>query len=132
MTIINEQPPFLLQIELAGMKPKEDTIYPFGMTIYNPSGKPIPEDILIHEAVHIGQQGKDPQKWWDRYILDKDFRLSQELEANKEQYKYICKLTKDREKRNQALIAMAKNVSGEVYGGIINFYEAYQKINETT
>ena len=128
LKIIKEQPPFLLQIQLAGMKPERTTIYPFGTTIYNPSGELIPEDIMIHEAVHVAQQGKNPKSWWNKYILDKDFRLSQELEANREQYKFICKITKDREKRNKALVAMAKNMSGEVYNVNISFQEAYQKI----
>ena len=126
--IIKEKPPFLLQLQMAGLKPKEDTIFPFSLKIYNPSGKPIPQDIMIHEAIHIRQQGKNPKEWWDRYILDKNFRLGQELLANREQYKFICKLTKDREKRNKALVAMAKNMSGEVYGKIISYQEAFEKI----
>ncbi len=128
ITIIKEQPPFLLQIQLAGMKPERTTIFPFGLKIYNPSGELIPQDVMIHEAIHIRQQGKNPKEWWNRYILDKSFRLSQELEANREQYKFICKLTKDREKRNKALIAMARNVSGEVYGKLISFSRAYKEI----
>ena len=126
--IVKEQPPFLLQIELAGMKPERTTIYPYGLTIYNPSGEPIPQDILIHEAQHIAQQGKNPQAWWDKYILDKEFRLEQELEDNREQYKFICKLTKDHEKRNKALAAMARNISGPVYGKLISFMRAYEEI----
>ena len=128
--IIREQPSNLLQIQMAGMNPRFDTLFPWSPVIYNPSGEPIPQDIMIHEVKHLAQQGKDPKGWWGRYILDKNFRLSQELEANREQYKFICKLTKDREQRNKALVAMAKNVSGEVYNVDISFQEAYQRIKE--
>ncbi len=110
------------------MKPQFDTLFPWAPDIYNPSGLDIPPDIFVHELKHIVQQGKNPKEWWDKYILDKNFRLEQELEANREQYKFICKLTKDREQRNKALIAMAKNVSGEIYNVSISFQEAYQKI----
>lgn len=128
ITIVKEQPPFLLQIQLAGMKPEKTTIFPYGMIIYNPSGEPIPPDIWIHEAQHIAQQGKNPQAWWDRYILDKDFRLEQEVEANREQYKFFCKVKKDRNERSRALLAMAKNMAGEVYGNLLTTNKAMELI----
>lgn len=129
--IIEENPPFLKAILNAGLKPEKTTVFPFGLLIYNPSGLPIPDDIMVHETVHIARQGKDPKNWWIKYLKDRKFRLNEELEANREQYKFICKLTKDREKRNKALVAMAKNISGEVYGKVVSFQEAYQVISKS-
>src|SRR3990167_1931247 len=112
---INEFPPFFQDIIKAGMKPEPTTIYPFSNVIYNPSGLDIPQDVMIHEAVHIRQQGENPADWWQKYITDKDFRLNQELEANQEQYKFVCKVFKDRNKQARTLLAIARNMSGEVY-----------------
>ncbi len=47
-------------------------------------------DLLVHERVHIRQQtemGKDI--WWERYFTDKEFRLSQEIEAYKAQIAWM-------------------------------------------
>ena len=126
--IIEENPPFLKAILNAGLKPEKTTIFPFGFLIYNPSGLPIPDDIMVHETVHMARQGRDPKNWWVKYLKDKEFRLNEELEANRKQYKFICKLTKDREQRSKALMAMAKNISGEVYGKIVSFSKAYEMI----
>ena len=130
--IINENPPFLLKLITAGMNPQRDTIFPYNPVIYNPSGLDIPADIMIHEAVHIKQQGKNPQAWWDRYILDKGFRLQQELEANQEQYKFICKIKKDRNERARALVAIARNMAGAVYGNMITTNKAIEEIKKLT
>ena len=124
LEIVKDFPPFYGHIINYGMKPREDTIYPFGLRIYNPSGLPIPDDIMIHEAMHIRQQGNDPQAWWEKYLTDKGFRLSQEIEANREQYKFICKAVKDRNKRFKALDAICRNVSSEIYGNVITYQEA--------
>jgi len=113
--IRKEQPPFLIQIVSAGMKPELTTIFPFSNIIYNPSGLPIPQDIMIHEVKHIAQQGNNPEAWWKRYITDKQFRFDQELEANQEQYKFVCKVLKDRNQRTRALLTISRNMSGEVY-----------------
>ena len=126
--IVKEQPPFLLQIVAAGMTPEPTTIYPYGSIIYNPSGLAIPPDILVHELKHIAQQGENPKDWWQRYLRDKDFRLSQELEANREQYKFICKIFKDRNARARALLKIANNLSGAVYGNLISSREAMELI----
>ena len=130
--ILNEQPPNLLQIQMAGMRPQFDTLFPWSPDFYNPSGVDIPADIMIHEAVHIRQQGKNPQAWWDKYILDKGFRLEQELEANKWQYKFICKIKKDRNERARALVAIARNMAGAVYGNMITTNKAIEEIKKLT
>src|SRR3990167_3178814 len=126
--VIKEQSPFLFRIVSAGMHPQPDTLFPCSPVIYNPSGLPIPQDIMIHEVVHIAQQGNNPTGWWQKYITDKDFRLSQELEANREQYKFVCKVLKDRNQRARALIKIANNLAGEVYGNLLTTNKAIELI----
>ena len=117
MKIIEQDPPhpLLLRIITAGMRPQYDTLFPWAPDIYNPSGLAIPPDIMIHEAAHIAQQGNNPEAWWQRYITDKQFRFDQELKANREQYKFVCKVLKDRNDRARALRTIARNMAGEVY-----------------
>ena len=51
---------------------------------------PLSPDLVVHEATHVKQQiemGKE--LWWDRYFTDVEFRLSQEVEAYRNQLKFI-------------------------------------------
>ena len=92
MKIVNEKPPIFDKIVKAGMSPSLDsTIFTYGDTIYNPSGRPIPDHLIAHEARHFKQQGNDPAAWWDKYLVDKEFRFEQEAEAYANQYKFLCK-----------------------------------------
>ncbi len=130
--IIEENPPFLKAILNAGLKPEKTTIFPFGFLIYNPSGLPIPDDIMVHETVHMARQGRDPKNWWVKYLKDKEFRLNEELEANRKQYKFICKIKKDRNERARALVAIARNMAGAVYGNMITTNKAIEEIKKLT
>jgi len=59
-------------------------IITYGDTIHVKGGVGLTKDLIAHEAVHVGQQTLYPggvDAWWDRYLVDKDFRLSQEQEA---------------------------------------------------
>lgn len=87
MQIIKEYPPNYAKIKEI-LNPPDTVCFTYGSTIYNPSGNEIKDDLLIHEQVHEKQQ-TNPEEWWDRYLIDKDFRLEQELEAYATQYNWI-------------------------------------------
>ena len=127
MKILNEQPPILDKLLKAGLKPRETTVFAYGDTLYNPSGVPIPPDILVHEQAHIRQQ-KDNKDFLDKYLNDKEYRLKVEVEAFREQYKFVCEMLKDRNYRAKCLHSLAQQLSSEVYGKIINYSEAINKI----
>lgn len=66
----------------------DSVVITYGDTVY--SKFPISEDLKAHEGIHVKQQTEmGAEKWWDRYFVDKDFRLSQEVEAYKNQLKYL-------------------------------------------
>src|SRR3989304_1332950 len=72
------------------LNPNKNTIYTYGETVYIPSGADLTVDLIAHEQTHIDQQSsKDPQKWWEIYLKDPKFRLEQELEAYRNQYKTL-------------------------------------------
>lgn len=71
--------------DLEGHKP----VFPYGKIIYNPHKEALRPDQVVHEKVHQKQQGKDPKGWWDKYLVDREFRMEQEIEAYAMQYKFI-------------------------------------------
>ena len=80
---------------------------------------------LVHELQHISQQEKyGVKEWWARYFQDKDFRLSQELEAYRQESAFIMDKVKDREYRFKLLTQIAKDLSSSVYGEMIDFERA--------
>jgi len=96
----------------------EDThpIFTYGEHIYAPYHEHIPPDIIEHENVHIKQQKQytSPDVWWNKYMLDKDFRLLQELEAYNRQYLWVKEKSNGRI-AGEALIEMASNLCSPLY-----------------
>ncbi len=84
----HEKPPVYEKChELFGAEWDRGVVITYGDTVF--SKNPISDDLIAHESVHVRQQtdmGKDI--WWDRYFVDADFRLSQEVEAYKVQIAY--------------------------------------------
>lgn len=107
--------------EKFGVNWDDGVVFTYGDTIY--CKYDVPADIQAHEAVHIRQQalvGKDI--WWERYLADKDFRLSQEVEAYKEQWKYLV-ANADRNYRKM----MKKHILDSMvrmYDGMVTLKEA--------
>jgi len=106
---------------------KMGTVFTVNDTIYT-KGK-LSDDLYIHEITHIIQQTKMGwRKWWKKYFKDEQFRYEQELEAYRNQYRWVKNNIKDRNKQNDYLIFFAKMLSGKMYGGIKSFGEAKHEI----
>ena len=101
-------------------------IFTYGDTLYNPHKLELQEHLLIHEKVHSNQQLK-PKEWWNRYFIDRDFRLEQELEAYIAQFAFIKRIATNKIVK-EALRRLASDLSSEMYGNIISFQEAETKI----
>lgn len=107
----------------------KNVIFTFGNTIYNPSGGDIDLPLMAHEQTHsIQQENIGPEEWWKKYLSDNNFRLEQELQAYKIQYKYYCNVIKDRNARYKFLNRIASDLSSEVYGNLISKSDALSKI----
>ncbi len=129
MNIKIGNPPNIEEIKsLLDISKNDKIIYTYGDTIYNPNNIEIPDHLYLHEFTHFKQQGNDPDKWWKRYLKEVDFRISQEVEAYGEQYKFICRSIKDRNKREKILGTLASLLSSEVYGQMIDSLEAKKRI----
>lgn len=91
--IVDAYPPiYNLAVEKFGVDWENLVCFTYAPNIHIKGGKIKDKDLLEHELVHIRQQTNYPggaKAWWDRYFEDEDFRLKQELEAYRHQYKYV-------------------------------------------
>ena len=124
MKIVNELPPNIKEIIKVFDLKEFNPIFTYGDTIYNPAKLPITKDLIVHEEHHEKQQQKmGAENWWELYLKDKVFRLSQEIEAYRIQYEYVAEHS-NRKERKHLLQQMAKNLSSRLYGGLISKREA--------
>lgn len=97
-----------------------NVIFTYGDTLFVPNGQNVPDNLIVHESIHVEQQKKTGAKeWWKRYIDDIDFRIDQEAEAYNAQYKYMQE-NMNRHDRRVILKQMIHDFSGPVYGNIIS------------
>ncbi len=128
VTIIHEKPPVydLLQARF-GIDWNSGIIITYYPNVHCIA--PLPPEKIIHEAVHIRQQKAiGVENWWHKFMVDSIFRLEQEIEAHREEARFIKKYIKDRNHANEFIIEIAKNLSGPIYGNIVTFQEAMKMI----
>lgn len=111
-------------------------LFSWGTKLYNPSGVPIPPQLIAHEAVHgerqlngVVAEDQDPvEVWWQVYMTDLNFRFEEELVAHQAEYKVYCGLTKDRERRARYLHQLAVRLSGPLYGRMMPYMQARKRL----
>jgi hypothetical protein len=104
----------------------DNVIFTYGDTIYL-KNENMPPNLIAHEITHCFQQmvmGKDI--WWDKYLKDTKFMLSQEAEAYRNQYN--CEKMADETRAEILAVKIANDLSGELYGWAIPFQEALKLI----
>lgn len=75
-----------------GINWNKGIVITYGNLVCSKFGDELTGDLKAHEQTHVKQQtslGKE--LWWDKYFADKDFRLSQEVEAYRNQMEYAKK-----------------------------------------
>lgn len=85
---------------------------------------------MVHENVHVYQQGEDPKAWWEKYFEDVSFRLNQEVEAYRAEAKFVKSNIKDRNKAARLINQMAVDLSSSMYGNICTMNEARNLIKQ--
>lgn len=109
----------------------ETCVYTYGDTIYNPDGSELDSGILAHEQTHSDAQARmGTVDWWDHWYSSVEFRVWQELDGYRAQYRDFCKKRKDRNERARYAVTLARFMSGPIYGRCITFDEAYRRIRE--
>lgn len=107
----------------------ETTIFTYAPDIYVPSGEFLSAPLYSHELVHLEQQGTSPDVWWERYFVDVEFRVEQEIPAYRKQYQKFCFAQKDRNARARFAAAIASDMAGPLYGKVMDFTKAYKLIS---
>lgn len=83
------------------------------------------ESKVIHEYTHVIQQKRiGVKEWWDAFIDDPKFRLSQEVEAYKAERHFLNTFIKDRNKRFKMVHQLCLDLSSNMYGNICTYSEA--------
>lgn len=113
-------------VEMFGADFNRGTTFTVGNIIYCKGN--ISPDLLEHEKVHIKQQGSNWKEWWEKYFTDNIFRVEQEIEAYRTQYKWVKNNIKDRNKQSRYLMFFATCLSGKMYGNILNLQDALKFI----
>lgn len=130
LKIVINYPPNIQAIRLAfGAAAIKHAVYTYGPTIFVPNGRAPEPHLIAHEEVHVLQQGADPAAWWQRYLIDPDFRREQELEAYQAQYAFIAE-TCDRKTRRFALRHLCKDFASAMYGCVVTPKEAEAMITQ--
>jgi len=127
MKIVHAFPPNIEAIR-EKCTPNEHTVFTYGNTLYNPGRWKIGRELMVHEEVHVKQQGNDPEGWWKKYLADPQFRLSQEIPAYRAQWK--ATLRGNEKDKLGMLRIFARDLSSEIYGNVISFEEAMTKIRQ--
>lgn len=142
--IIIDKPPIFDQIVAVFPEAAQPGIlFSWGDKVYNPSGFPIPPQLVAHEAAHGDQQSlfsvdgdtefaqeESIRLWWKKYLADPAFRLDEEIIGHRAEYKSYCGLVKDREQRARYLHRMALRLAGPLYKGGITYMEARRAISK--
>lgn len=129
MQVVQDWPPNRLAIEKKfELSDYPDAVFAYGDILYNPSGLPIPEDLMVHEQTHqIQQQAWGVQDWWIKYLKDDTFRLTQEVEAYRNQYQFVQNKI-NRQQRRRFLQNISKALASSMYGNIIDKKTAQELI----
>lgn len=107
----------------------DNTAFTYGNVIHIKGG--ISDNLLAHELVHVKQQTEmGAELWWDKYLSDDKFRLSQEVEAYQAQYKDIMGFIRDRNMLARFLMGYAEALSGNMYGNLVTRGEAIKLITK--
>ena len=128
MREIKDFPPNIAEIR-AKFNIGNEVVFCWGEILYNPLGAYIDPYLQEHEETHsIQQQAIGVVAWWDRYLEDKDFRLSQESEAYRAQYAFAREKITDKDKLSDYLSSLAIAMSGEIYGNMCTYDYAINTI----
>lgn len=128
--IVHEWPPRIEEIEKRFGQLPDSVIFAWDDKIMVPGGRPIDPWLIDHELVHLGQQ-KDiggVDVWWDKYLVDDEFRLDQELAAHVVEYRSFCRHERDRNRQAAYLNWIAGRLAHKMYGNIISRGDAMRRI----
>lgn len=132
VSISTQKPPQWILDEVKekwGVTWESGVIFTYGDLITNCEGS-MSEDLIAHETHHTTQQESfgGPDKWWREYLDNPEFRLDQELECYRKQYKWVLNNIPSKQIQFQSLMHYARSISGKMYGDMITLDQAIKLI----
>jgi hypothetical protein len=132
MEIVYSAPPNYDEVAKAfDIKDNQGVVFTYGNKLYVPGGKRIIIDkpLMRHEETHAHQQKHmGVTEWWEKFLADPAFRLQQELEAYREQYRHMAALPLN--ERLSYLDHISKDLAGAMYGNLLTEAEAKDVITK--
>lgn len=125
---VHEYPPIIdaIAAHLGEQVRKPGVIFTYGDTVYDPSKVLNKVELAAHEATHVEQQtAMDKDLWWAMYVDDPKFRYEQELEAHRVELEAF---EGSRNERRLMAKAIAKRLSGPLYGGVATYKKALEDL----
>jgi hypothetical protein len=125
--IVKAFPPNIDDIR-ARFNPPPGTVFAYDDTIYSPHSATLPAELVAHERIHFGQQARagGPKAWWRRYLDDPAFRLEQEVEAYRAQYRLVAQLA--RPERRRRLAHICATLASGMYGRLVTKEQARELV----
>lgn len=104
------------------------TIFTYGRAIYCLKGADgLDPSLFAHEQVHSDRQiAMGVEAWWDRYLVDNQFRFDEELAAHIVEYEHFA--GRGRNERKFYLRQIARRLAGPLYGHMVTVDEAKRMI----
>lgn len=129
ITVVHERPPNFDAIAAAFpfVKDRKGVLFTYWPAVYNPDRVHISPWLAEHEATHVEQQRAiGAPAWWERYLVDKAFRLEEEAAAMVAEYLAFCASTPapNRARRAEFIDVLASKLSSLVYGYMIRKKDA--------
>lgn len=100
-----------------------NVVFTYGDSVYVPSGKPLIAPIQAHEMIHSMRQVRaegGAKTWWDKYLVDTEFRLVEELAGHCAEYRAFSTMVKDRNEVARYLQLVANKLAAPLYGNLIS------------
>ena len=119
-----EKPPIYEQCaKQFGVKWENKVIFTYGDTIH--CKNKISLQKIAHEVTHVEQQLKyGADEWWERYFEDVDFRVSQEVEAYKNEIEWVKNNIWDMKNRQARIDKIIGDLSSPMYGSVVSFEQS--------
>lgn len=118
MKIVGYHPPNFAAIAAVFpcARTQRGVLFAYGDTVYNPDNVMVDQYLQAHEQVHLDQQAGLPAEWWKLYLECIPFRLNQEVEAHRAEWKAFREdPARNRNERRVYLRTISERLSSPLY-----------------
>lgn len=114
---VGRPPNFEKIVAVFPLAQRATTIFAYDDVIYVSSeGVMLPPQLIKHECVHLQRQREiGVEAWWDRYLVDEEFRYKEEVLAHRAEYEELVRIESNRDMRRSAGRQVTKRLLSPLY-----------------